>query len=469
MELLEQDYRRSTFTHLLQNDGVFCLYNSLTMQKLYGDETLQDIFQSFQSFNKPIELFYERFGDSEAHFTDFALLMEKLVAKKILIASDDEENNLLAKRRQRAQSMKDISLMYFIPTTQCNYACSYCFVEDKIEDVVFMTKDVSRKGLDFFAAQSQNSREIKVVFYGGEPLLNKEVVYDAIQYIRQLEEDGKFSKKVRITLLTNGSLVDEGTVDVCKKYEVKTSVSIDGPESVHDKTRFLPGRHGSWKQSVKGYKLLQESGLKPSISCTLNQYNIDKFDETLSFIVEELKPLGLGFNILMPKWNEAHTEEVDVDLATSKIIEAFKKLRKLGIYEDRMMRRVRPFSLDRFHYKDCYGVGGQIVLTPEGKIGPCQAYLGVNSYFPVSLDKLPDDVNSHPMFAKWSERFPLNNSECLSCRALAVCGGGCPYAAEVASGSIDGIDRRVCKQCLTIFDWLIWDLYEQLQEDSHGT
>lgn len=465
MGLLEQTYKRSKFTHLLQKDNVFCLYNSLTMQKLYGDETLQDIFQSFQLFNRPSELFHEQFDDSEMHLTDYVLLLEKLIDKKILIASNDEDNNLLMKRKQRAQSMKNISLMYFIPTTQCNYACSYCFVENKVEYPVFMTKEVSHKGLDFFATQSKNSREIKVVFYGGEPLLNKDVVYDAIQYIRQLEGSGKFSKKVRITLLTNGSLVDQETVNICRKYEVKTSVSMDGPAYIHDETRVLPDHRGSWEQSVKGYILLQKSGLNPSVSCTLNRYNIDHFNETLSYIVDELKPSGIGFNILMPKWNEAYTEEVDVVLATSKIIEAFKKLRELGIYEDRMMRRVGPFSLDRFHYKDCYGVGGQIVLTPEGRIGPCQAYLGVNSYFPVLLNRLPDDINSHPMFTKWIERFPLNNNECLSCRALAICGGGCPYAAEVASGSIDGIDRRVCKQCLTIFDWLIWDLYKQLQKE----
>jgi len=464
MQPLSRNYKRSVFSHLLQKNGNYCLYHSLSMQKIYGRTKLADIFQDFGTYCKPIDLYNQKYSHNGMTLSAYSSLIDALIAKKILISSDADDQNMLLDRKSKAETMRDIALMYHIPTDQCNYACRYCFVESKIKQYSFMTKETSRRGIGYFALQSRNAREVKVIFYGGEPLLNKPVVYDAIGYIRQLEADDKFSGKVTITLLTNGSLVDGDTVALAKKYRLKTGVSIDGPESVHNWNRSFVGGQGCFEETLRGYRYLQEAGLKPSISCTLTNDTIDRFNETLSFIIEKLKPSGLGFNILLPRWNEPYTEAVE--MVTLKIIEAFKTMRKLGIFEDRMMRRARPFCSDTFHYKDCHGVGGQIVLTPTGRIGPCQAYLGLEQYYPVSVNEPPDDINSHPVFAKWIDRFTLNHQECLSCRALAICGGGCPYAAEVTTGSIYNIDRRVCQQCLPIFDWLIWDLFEHL-DASH--
>jgi len=440
------------------------------MKKIYGKEMLYDVFHYFSSFNKPIDLYNRKYADNGLPVSLYSPLIDKLIHNKILILSDTDDENILLNRKLKARSISEISLMYHIPTTRCNYSCSYCFIENKIDNFASMTKEVSRRGIDYFASQTKTSKEIKVTFYGGEPLLNKEVVYDAIEYIRESEAYSGFSKRVQMTLLTNGSMVDEEAARIFKKYDVKTSVSIDGPCHIHDKTRLLKDTKGSFEESLRGYRLLQQAGLKPSVSCTLSRFNTGSFDEVLSFIIKELKPSGVGFNILLPKLNEPYIEEVET--ATSKIIDAFKAFREAGIYEDRMMRRARPFCTDSFHYKDCYGVGGQIVLTPDGRLGPCQAYLGVDRYFPVSLKDPPSDINSDPLFAKWIERFTLNNNECLSCRALAICGGGCPYAAEVMAGSMDNIDRRVCQQCLPIFDWMIWDLFEHLdlskKEEHYG-
>lgn len=116
------------------------------------------------------------------------------------------------------------------------------------------------------------------------------------------------------------------------------------------------------------------------------------------------------------------------------------------------------------------GVGGQIVVTPNGRVGPCQVYLGVDDekYFPLDIRRLAAkgdqissaDIYSDPLFGEWCQRFPLNMSQCADCSAISVCGGGCPYAAAVTGGSIWQIDERVCHQAKTIFEWMIWDTYE---------
>ncbi|MCL2347124.1 MAG: SPASM domain-containing protein [Planctomycetaceae bacterium] len=134
------------------------------------------------------------------------------------------------------------------------------------------------------------------------------------------------------------------------------------------------------------------------------------------------------------------------------------------------MRRVKPYTEETFHFKDCMGVGGQLAVSPQGKIGPCQAYLGCDEYFPLDVHalhaKLPDlsieDIYADPMFHEWSYRFPLNMKDCIDCHAIAVCGGGCPYAAHANTGSIWKIDKRICFQAKQIFEWMIWETYDAM-------
>jgi uncharacterized protein len=226
----------------------------------------------------------------------------------------------------------------------------------------------------------------------------------------------------------------------------------------------------TYERAISGFQMLKDSGVNPGISCTLHTKNVDHIDEITEFIVQELKPKGMGFNILLPKINSVKNNDNYYEFAASQLIRAFRVLRKHGIYEDRMMRRIRPYIQNGFHFKDCMGVGGQIVITPEGQIGPCQAFLGFDEYFPLTVDTMhshmssicSEDIYKESLFDEWRHRFPLNMKECSDCFAIAICGGGCPYASLVNHGSIWEIDDRVCFQAKQIMDWMIWDTYSHM-------
>ena len=96
----------------------------------------------------------------------------------------------------------------------------------------------------------------------------------------------------------------------------------------------------------------------------------------------------MSFNILLPTINSSKPLDVPTEFVVSQLIKAFKILRERGVYEGRMMRRITPFIESRFYFKDCMAVGGQIVLTPDGNIGPCQAFLGFDEFFPLSVEDL---------------------------------------------------------------------------------
>jgi uncharacterized protein len=289
-----------------------------------------------------------------------------------------------------------------------------------------------------------------------------------MRYVRSLEKRGEFKKHVKMSMVTNGSLIDDAFVDAVSETETSVSVSIDGPREIHDASRVNTGGHGTFDWAIAGYEKLRRAGAKPGVSCTLNKFNATRIHEVVQFIVEELKPQGMGFNVLLPCTGDGNPLDVPQEFVADKLIEAFKVLREHGIYEDRVMRRVRPFVESRFHFKDCMGVGGQIVITPDGRIGPCQVMLGVPEYFPLRVSDLHSRLQSissatiykHPLFEEWLHRFPLNIRACTDCFAIGVCGGGCPYAALTTRGSIWALDDRVCYQAKQIMNWMLWDTYD---------
>jgi uncharacterized protein len=457
----------SRFVNRFEKDEVFCLLHSLTLRKVYGGQVLKDLYSEFceprtvADVVKRLEVEYPEsvLGEIIADIRD----------KGLLVADNEEDVQIYKKLFSDGINLYDIRHMYFLPTSECNFRCKYCFVEDAARKLkpLWMTKETAGKVIDVFAHLTQKADVISMTFYGGEPLLNADVVYSSMRYVRRLEEEEVFKKPVKLSLLTNGSLVDQRTVDVLLETRTSVSVSLDGPEHLHDMARIDAASDATFAAAIAGYRFLQKAGVNPGISCTLSASNVDKIDEVVDFILNELNPPGMGFNILLPPICGGNPSGYSFSFAAAQLVRAFERLREKGIYEDRVMRRVRPYINGGFHLKDCMGVGGQIVATPDGRIGPCQACLGLDDYFPLSVDelhsRLPDisssDIYAHPLFDEWRHRFPLNMNECIDCPAIAICGGGCPYASFVNHGSIWKVDERVCPQAKTILEWMLWDTY----------
>lgn len=468
--------KNSQFLHLFEKNGVFCLLHSLTLHKVYGGQILKSLFEAFKRPQCVDELVAQLCTKFPRPTLD--LVISELRDKGLLVPDNKEDLTTYVGLFERGMAQYPIQHMYFISTTGCNFRCKYCFVEDCERQFVasHMTKEKAKKGLEVFAKLAENANRISLTFYGGEPLLNADVVYFAMRYVRELEKKGVFKKTVDMTLLTNGSLVDEKTVEAILETKTKVSISIDGPECLHDAARIDVQGNNTYSRALAGYRMLQEAGAAPGISCTLTRFNIEHIEEIAKFIATELKPSGMGFNILLPRINGENPVDCPHEFAASQLLSAFKILREYGIYEDRVMRRARPYIECKFHLKDCMGVGGQIVLTPEGKIGPCQALLGLEQYFPLSVDALysklssitSDDIYDVPLFDEWRHRFPLNMKYCADCCAISICGGGCPYASLANHGSIWNVDERVCSQSKQILEWMIWDTYDHFMETDQN-
>jgi uncharacterized protein len=480
LTLQDRRLKRSRFLHRLNKGDGICLFHSLTQHKVFGGLILGELFD-FLGFPHTLteiqSAFLGRFPQAalNAAYSDLA-------AKGMLIADNDEDLVVFKRFLYHGLIERPIQHMYFLPTNVCNLRCRYCFVEDINKPLlaVNMTQEIARKTIEIFAKLTREAEKISLAIYGGEPLCNRDVVYTTLRYVRELERSGHFAKSVELTMLTNGLLVDETTVDIARETQTFVAISWDGPDEFHDSVRLDVGGGPTSAKALRAFHLLQDAGLTPGISCTIHRYNVDHIVEIAQYIAEKLKPSGMGFNLLLPLIGSGNPLDVPHDYAVQQLIKAFKILREHGIYEDRIMRRLKPFVERGFYYKDCMGVGGQIVVTPEGQIGPCQGFIGVDGFFPLGVDELhacleeldSSRIYAHPLFNEWNLRLPLNMSNCVDCFAISVCGGGCPYASYANHNSIWKVDERICFQAKAVYEWLIWETYDRMLceiESSSGS
>jgi uncharacterized protein len=446
------------------------------MRTIYGGTILDGVFEALATAT-PERGVIERLSGAYPPSLVNRVIAD-LLRNGLLIKGPHEDAQVYEKLYRKGFDLFRIQHLYILPTSACNFRCKYCFVEDDQRHLKpeFMDIATAETAVTVFAKLCKGFPQPSVTFYGGEPLLNPKTTFFTLRLLRQLEAQGEFAHRLRISLLTNGSLVDDEAVCVFQETRPSISVSIDGPQLLHDAARLDEHHQGTFGLALAGYRRLQEAGLKPGISCTLNSFTVGHIEEIVDFIIQELRPSGMGFNLLLPQiGGNSSLPGYDQEFATRQLIRAFARLREAGIYEDRMMRRVRPFLDRRVHLKDCMGVGGQLVVAPSGRVGPCQAFLGVDDdkYFPFDVRQLAaqgDKLSSaaiyeEPLFDEWRHRFPLNMRQCADCFAISVCGGGCPYAAQVTTGSIWEIDERVCCQARNILDWMIWDTYEHMRSE----
>jgi len=463
----------SFFTHLFTKNGASCLLHSLTLNKVYGGNLLRELNSLFSQPRQVTEVIDQL---SVNYSKDLLVLAITDLWKQGLLISDGEiDLKDYIWRYNQGVNQYSIQNMYFLPTNACNLRCKYCFIEDSNRPFTpsYMTQDIAEKGLRVFAKLTENADNINMTFYGGEPLLNADVVYHSMRYVRELQHEGAFKRPVNMSLLTNGVLADDKTIEAVLETKTIVSVSIDGPGVLNRARKDIKG-NDTFDKALAGYRRFQDAGIGVGISCTLSRFNVEHITEITEFIVNDLKPTGMGFNILLPTINGGNPVDIDPEFTTNQLIEAFKILREAGIYEDRMMRRCKPYMDGGFHLKDCMGVGGQIALTPDGMIGPCQVLLGVNEFFPLDVNVLyskldsisSEDIYKDALFNEWRYRFPLNMKKCADCFAIAICGGGCPYAAYANHGSIWEIDDRVCYQSKQILEWMLWDTYDRMVENQ---
>jgi uncharacterized protein len=172
----------------------------------------------------------------------------------------------------------------------------------------------------------------------------------------------------------------------------------------------------------------------------------------------------MGFNILkgLPPGSSV---EVPAGKITEQLVKAYRIFRRYGIYEDRMMRKVRSFVNEEPWIHDCGGYGGQVAMCADGAVGPCHIAADDHRFLWGSIDRenLVQEILEGEMTRQWCARSPIIMEACRDCIAIGICGGGCAEEAFMKTGDIGHLDEAFCAHCKTILEWMFDDLAEKLK------
>lgn len=457
--------RMSRWVHTYERDGALALYHSLEIDTLYLPKEYEPILHALAT------------GTTREHATrllDSELLeevLESMEQRGFIVPLQHNDHALLREKRAEALPQLGLQSMYLLLTDNCNLRCSYCFVLDGMPEChrsTNMSWGVAKQGVDmFFANIARNPpvhmRAVKAIhFYGGEPLLRFHLLQRVVEYTEDTYAEqiaGMDSVGFLFSLVTNGTLITREIADFIAAHpRISVTVSIDGFEDVHDQARRTTKGEPSYEEVVRGLRFLKEAGCtKVSASCTVDEHNIYRLDDLLA-LHEEFNFLSVNLNPLLD------TERKLVDgkypaVVSEQMIRYFERARDVGVYEDRMMRRIRPFLSQRPQPYDCQATGSQIVCSPDGRLGVCHEGVGMKNFF---FDDVAPDFSYHddPTIQEWGSRTPFNMPQCHDCPAVSVCGGGCAYGAKLRNGSIWSVDDRFCTHVLSTLEWMIWDLYD---------
>ena len=443
--------------HIISMDNDYlALYNSLSLEVAFLKKDFikkcqkNELFVSFDESSQEILMTLNKLG---------------------IIVKEEANGYELYQKYQKNLENPAINILYLLLTDTCNIRCKYCyFLAPMSHDYQpsLMKKDTAIKALDFFArcvkkSVAKGHPDQHIIIYGGEPTLNKEVILEVLIHIDKLKKDEMLPETISITINTNGILLDKQIINQCKKTGVVIAFSIDGPKEIHDQMRVYASGRGTYDEVIQSYKIAQQSKAKTGVCVTIDRHNLSHMEEIVQWLAKDLDVKGMGFNILIDNMEASGDEEYYARTVSRELIKSFKVARKIGIYEDRMMRRVKNFIDKRPVFSDCGGCGLQVVISPDGKIGVCQAFCGKKKFF-IEAPFENFEPEAHPFWKQWRKRSPLSNELCKSCIALGNCGGGCPYNAYQKKGDINALDERFCVHAKETTYFLIHDLWNEQKE-----
>lgn len=310
----------------------------------------------------------------------------------------------------------------------CNLTCGYCFASqgDYKVNRILMSFETGKKALDYILENSGTRANLEVDFFGGEPLMNFDVIKELVIYGRK--EEKKYSKNFRFTITTNGVLLDEEKMEFINEHFDNIVMSIDGRKAVNDNVRKTLTGKGSYDIIVPKFKEAVKSRKDKSyfIRGTFTGQNLD-----FSKDIEHLRDLGFESLSMEPVVTEPgdkyEIKEADLEIV-KKEYENLYYLYKNSIGTDKEFNFFH-FEIDLEHgpciYKRISGCGAgneYIAITPEGDIYPCHQFVGNEDF---KLGTLETGIIKNQIQENFYKSNVLAKEECSQCWAKYFCSGGC--------------------------------------------
>ena len=310
----------------------------------------------------------------------------------------------------------------------CNLRCEYCFAAkgDFGQGRCLMSFETAKKAIDFIIANSGTRHNLEVDFFGGEPLMNFEVVKQTVEYARSIEKE--HNKNFRFTITTNGLLLDDEKIDYINKEMSNVVLSLDGRKEINDKLRVTPNGKGCYDIIVPKYqKLVSKRGDKDYYV----RGTFTTFSEDFTADVMHMKSLGFDQISIEPVVSDP---QLDYSIKYEDLPRVFNEYEKLANLVIETRKNGDFFNF--FHFmidlnqgpcaikrlRGC-GCGNEYVaVTPQGDIYPCHQFVGHEEY---KMGNLNDGTFDNDMKLKFAKANVYSKENCKNCWAKFYCSGGC--------------------------------------------
>lgn len=454
-----QRFRASSFLRVLARDGLVALFHQLRPEPVYLSERVwHDFPERVISGTLPKRM------DGLVH---------ELVARKLFVSNENIDTEELAKARANTlQLLSRPTILYLMMAQGCNFACTYCPIpalakrygerllsfEDAVAGIELWRKHIEDN--------PQDDEPYFLIFYGGEPLLNREVLERLLPYVSHEQSVGWLPKKLELMLCTNGSLVDGQLSRLFARHGVTVAVGIDGSQDHNDRIRITVTGEPTFAEIERAIKQLVGDGVRVVASVTITPANVHRLAEYSAF----LRKLGIsqfGFNLMK---GEALTRELAggsakeyCRAAARSVVQGLVEITEDGrCYEYQLEKKLTalrnglPFSVD------CTCYGNQLVVQADGQVTNCPFLRFDQGH----VRELPDSfrIGRTETVEAWRGRLPLFNDSIPADGVLDS--GGCAWSSSELSGNALAQDNLNAIFTKEVTHELIWTLLPREQTEA---
>ena len=408
------------------------------------DDATYDLLTQFKrpfTYNQAYESLYGRYSDEiiKEVWEEISALIEKGYLFSPEIDKDSIQNNI-----HKNNGIKALCLHV---AHDCNLRCEYCFASKGSYKVAknLMPVEIAFKAVDFLINNSGKKKNVEIDFFGGEPLLNFDVVKKTVDYGRKVEK--LKGKSIHFTITTNGVLLDNEKIKYINDNMDNVVISIDGRKEIHDAVRYDCACNGTYDKILdNALKLVRErKGKSYFIRGTFTSRNLD-----FSKDVFHLADLGFGEISVEPVVGAGE----DFHIRKEHIQDILKEYEQLAYSYIERIKNGKSFRFYHFNinlydgpciYKRVASCGAgteYFAVTPEGDLYPCHQFVGESEF---KVGNINSGLESYNISNKFADANIFTKDECRNCWAKLYCSGGCHANSYYSNGDILKPEETVCE------------------------
>ena len=368
--------------------------------------------------------------------------LKELYDEKILFSEDDYE------KFAKYSVASPVKAMCLNIAHDCQLRCKYCFAStgDFGKGRKLMTFETGKHAIDFLLEKSGDRQNLELDFFGGEPLLNFDVVKQIVEYARSREAE--FGKKFRFTITTNGLLLDDDKIDFINREMHNVVLSIDGRKEVNDSMRVLANGKGCYDTILPKYKkLVEKRGDKEYyVRATFTNKNLDFSEDVFSLYEAGFDQISVEPVVGDSEEEYALTEKElpavfkEYENLAKRILENEKKGGKFNFFHFMLDLDQGPCAIKRL--RGCGCGNDYVAITPDGDMYACHQFVGIDEYKMGNIDEGTFNLDMKSDFAGCHV---YSKPDCRECWAKFYCSGGCNANNYQYMGDVRAAHKISCQ------------------------